>query len=391
MIVLSMVYLYGVLAQYAGNSLSDSVGGNEEQERQAFATLRRVEIAEERDAGRLTPSESNQLLADVEHEVGAVGKRRKHFFRTDVSFARWLMLGAMAIMVLGSVSLYQKLGYAAEVVFTQDLQTQQLTPQKITEFLQYRSERYGRTEDWYYLASDYVSAGKYQEAVTAFEKALEKRPQHAEDRVALLAEYALAIFYANDNQSSPKMQTVVKTILQQDPTQATALDLKGVAEFAQHNYLGAVLAWQEAIRYSVRSAERLALLSAIAKARQLGRIDYQQVAPIITHQLAVKIEWDANARPWRSDDVLLVYALAEGEKMPIAIQRVFPEDLEPLILLTNLDALMPTATLAETKKVDVVVKLSSINDNDLTKGRIIGIKHGLLTNSKEIFAIKVAL
>jgi cytochrome c-type biogenesis protein CcmH len=383
MIVMSVLFLY-----YAVIHSVDQLTSSYQED---FIKVRRDEIAQEEGMGRLTSSESLQLLRDLEQETFSQNNRSKRVFDFDVSLARWGVLGAVALTVVGSVSLYQQLGYSTEVAFTQDLQRQKLTPQKVTNFLQYRSERYDRMEDWYYLAADYMQAEHYQEAVMAFEKALAKLPENGEDRVALLVEYAQALFYANGNQSSPQMLTLVNAILQQDPTQATALDLKGVAEFSQQNYLGAVLSWQEAIRYSVRSVERLALLSAIAKARQIGRIDYQQVAPIITHQLAVEIDWDDTSRRWQSDDVLLVYAVIKGQKMPVAIQRVFPEDLGQPILLTNLDALMPTVTLAQTQEVDLVVKLSNINDNDLTKGRIIGIKQDLRINSKEIFAIKVAL
>lgn len=384
MIVLSLVYLFGSMIRPFDRGLNGKGA-------QTFALVRRKEIVQEEEAGRLTPSESSQLLRDLDAEMQSVDGGQKRFFKNDTFFARWVMLSVVVVAVLGSVSLYQQIGYSKEVVFTQDLQTQQLTPQKVSDFLKYRSERYGRVEDWYYLATDYVSAEKYQEAVFAFETALGKLPKNAENRVNLLVEYAQAVFYANGGQSSTKMLKVVDAILQVAPTQATALDLKGVANFSQQNYLGAVLAWQEAIRYSRHSTERLALLSAISKARELGRIDYQQVAPIITDQLAVKIEWDASKLTWHNDDVLLVYAVVKGQKMPVAIQRVFPEDSAQPILLTNLDSLMPTETLAEVDKVDLVVKLANINDNDLTKGRIIGTKHGLLTNHKEIFVIKVAL
>jgi cytochrome c-type biogenesis protein CcmH len=387
MIVMSIVYLFCSITRRLGKYSNNK----DDQNMQAFSIVRRKEIAEEEEAGRLTPSESSQLLIDVDYEANSIDGRQKRFFHNDILFARWVMLCVVVVAVLGSVSLYQQIGYSKEVAFTQDLQTQQLTPQKVNDFLKYRSVRYDRVEDWYYLATDYVGAEKYQEAVAAFEKALEKLPRNAENRMNLLVEYAQAIFYANGGQSSDKMLKIVDAILQVAPTQATALDLKGVANFAQQNYLGAVLAWQEAIRYSVHSTERLALLSAISKARELGRIDYQQVAPIITDQLAVKIEWDASKLTWQRDDILLVYAVVKGQKMPIAIQRVFPEDLGQPILLTNLDSLMPTVTLAEVNRVDLVVKLANINDNDLTKGRIIGTKHGLLTNRKEIFVINVAL
>lgn len=383
MIALSFFCLYRLVLK--------RLGALEDQERRTFDRIRRQEIAEEQEAGRLTASEATQLLQDVDHESTRLKSNKKRTFYLGVSLAQCVMLVVVSAVILGSVSLYQYMGYAKEVRFTEDLQAQRLTPQKISDFLQYRSRRYGGAEDWYYEATDNVSAGRYKDAVLAFEKALEILPRDADGRVNLLVEYAQAIFYANGNQSSSKMKKVVDAILEQNPTEAITLGLKGVAEFDQKNYLGAVLAWQEAIRYNANSSERLALLSAIAKAREAGKINYQQVAPIITHQLAVKIEWDKKTLHWQKNDVLLVYALAKGQKMPVAIQRVFPDDLEQPILLTNLDALMPTATLAEVDKVDLIVKLSNINDSDLTKGRIIGIKSGLVTNHKEIFVINVAL
>lgn len=383
LIVSSLVYLFGSLSHQPRNGSSEA--GH------AFYRVRREEVAQEQEAGRLTASEVSQLLLDIDHEMRGAGSRERFSLSTGTVFARWTILGVLIVTVLGSVSLYQQIGYSKEVIFTQDLQTKRLTPEKITDFLMYRSARYDRVEDWYYLANDYLNAEQYQNAVVAFETALKKLPITAENRVSLLVEYAQAIFYANDGQSSDKMSKVVNAILQIEPNQPTALDLKGVSEFTQGNYLGATLAWQEAIRYNRDSKERLALLSAIGKARQLGRIDYQQVAPIITDQLVVKIKWDTSKVRWQQDDVLLVYAVLRGQTMPIAIQKIFPEDLERPVLLTNLDALMPTATLADTDKVDLVVKLANINDDDLTKGQIIGMKRNLLVNRNEIFVINVAL
>lgn len=383
MMVLSILFLYYSI------TLGSAKNANKAQ--QSFAKVRRAEIVEEVDAGRLTELESKQLLEDIEQESKQDSAKRSYSFGSDSWLAYWVMVLIISIAVLGSVSLYQWMGYSKEVAFTQALQSQQVTPEKVSDFLQYRSRRYDRAEDWYYQATDFVSVGKYNEAVAAFEKSLDKLPESAENRIALLAEYAQAIFYANGNQSSEKMRQVVDQVLEEEPAEATALGLKGVSEFDQKNYLGAVLAWQEAIRYNFRSAERIALMSAVSRARKEGGIGYDQVAPIITDQIAIKIDWDPSKLQWHSNDVLLVYALAEGQKMPVAIQRVFPDELGQPILLTNLDALMPTATLAEMEQVDLVVKLSSVNDNDLTKGQIIGIKDDSAVNSKEIIVINVSL
>ncbi|MBR7888658.1 tetratricopeptide repeat protein [Marinomonas sp. A79] len=383
MLVISLVLFYGAIGREAKRSAKSK--------RASFLQIRRLEIAEEENAGRLTKKESAQLLLDVNHEANTSIQRSFVAQANELPLAGWAMLGAATVTIIGSVSLYQWMGYAKDVAFTEDLQKQRLTPEKITDFLQYRSARFDRAEDWYYLASDHMNSNRYQEAVLAYEKALDTLAQNADGRVNLLVEYAQAVFYANDNQSSAKMLQIVETILTADPTQATALDLKGVAEFTQQNYLGAILAWQEAIRYSARSSERLALMSAIDKARQRGNIDSQAVAPIITDQLAVNLEWDDSQVTWQPDDVLLVYALVAGQTMPVAIQRLYPEDFGRIILLTNLDSLMPTMTLAETNQVDVMVKLANINDNDLTKGRVIGKKTAVLPNRNEIYTIKVAL
>lgn len=382
-LVVSLVLLYGAVVREARLS--------SQGKRRSFLQIRRLEIAEEEKAGRLTQIESAQLLLDVNHEASASTQAAFVTRSNELPLARWLILCAVVVTIVGSVSLYQWMGYAKEVAFTEDLQKQQLTPEKITDFLQYRSTRFDRAEDWYYLASDQMSRNRYQEAVLSYEKALDVLAPNDGGRVNLMVEYAQAIFYANDNQSSPKMVKVVDTILSVAPTEATALDLKGVAQFTQQNYLGAVLAWQEAIRYSARSSERLALMSAIDKARQLGKIDYQEVAPIITDQLAVNINWDDTQLAWQPDDVLLVYALVSGQTMPVAIQRLYPEDFGRIVLLTNLDSLMPTMTLADVNEVDVVVKLANTNDKDLTKGRIIGKKQAVLPNRNEIYTIKVAL
>ena len=348
-------------------------------------------ILEEEQRGRLSQEERERLLLDLEYENGLQIqlKSRPKATKPKTLLAIWLT--ALVFIVLGSTVMYQHLGYSKEVVFHQQLEANRLTPEAVRDFIQYRSRRYDRAADWYYEATDFMSTEDYPLAVAAFEQALKKLPANDEGRITLMAEYAQAIFYAQDNQTSPKLEKIVEDILQQEPTQAMALGLKGVIEFDQKKYLAAVLAWQEAIRYNANSMERLALLSGIKTARELGGISYQTAPAIITDSLLVNLDWDPQEIQWHEQDVLLVYALAEGEKMPIAIQRVMASEADKPILLTNLDTLMPTVSLADVENVDLVVKLSNLNEKDLTKGQIIGIKSHVKPNSKQIFVIKLGL
>ncbi|KZN12897.1 tetratricopeptide repeat protein [Marinomonas sp. TW1] len=386
LIITLLISCFGYFFWYLGRQQT-----LDDQTHEAFFDLRQTEIADETQLGQLSDEESQQLTADLAFEKKVSQTKVSFSSAVQGRFAEWCVLLFFTLAVVGSVSLYQDLGYAKDVQFHQAMGAETLSPAQVSAFLQYRSRRYDRAEDWYYEAVDEVQAGQYSKAVLAFEKALERLPADSQDRLNLLVEYAQAIFYANQNQSSEALEKALQRIFAIAPNQPNALGLKGVIEFDQANYLGAVLAWQEAIRYNPNSAERMALLAAIRKARQLGKISYQTLAPIITDQIAVQLTWQATDRQWQPNDVLLVYAQVSGQKMPVAIQRVLPQDLASPILLTNLDALMPTVNLAEVEQVDLVVKLANLQDADLTKGQIIGIKRDVVTNRKEIFTIKLAL
>lgn len=386
LIVTLLISCFGYFFWYLGRqqTLNDRT-------HEIFFDIRRTEIADEKQSGQLSVEESKQLTADLAFEQRASQTKSSFSSASHSRFAQWSVLLFFILSVVGSISLYQGLGYAKDVQFHQAMMSESLTPQQISTFLQYRSRRYDRAEDWYYEAVDEVQAGQYSKAVQAFEKALARLPEESQDRLNLLVEYAQAVFYANKNQSSERLERVLQRIFAIAPNQPNALGLKGVIEFDQANYLGAVLAWQEAIRYNPNSAERMALLTAINKARQIGHISYQTLAPIITDQITVQLTWQASDIQWQPNDVLLVYAQVPGQKMPVAIQRVLPKDLASPILLTNLDALMPTANLAEVEQVDLVVKLANLQEADLTTGQIIGTKRGVVTNRKKIFTIKLAL
>lgn len=383
MLVASIVYLY--------LSVQKSLAQNSSIQRESFNSVRQREIKMEEEIGRLSAEESSRLLSDLRLEAQSMHQAPAYLDYQEIRVSRCILLAVSSFVVLGSVALYQHLGYAKEVLFTQHLQTKTATPKMVSDFLQYRSQRYGKAEDWFYEATNFMSTGNYQKALVAFQRTLDKLPPESPDRVEVMVQYAQALFYANNNQSSAKMEQVVNDVLSIDPKQATALGLKGVANFDNKDYKNAVIAWQDAARNNRNIDERNTLLSAIVKARQIGGISYKEIPPVITNAIAIKVDWDAKKVTWQPDDVLLVYARIPGQKMPIAIRKVSPKALGKPIVLTNLDNLMSSTTLQSVDKVDVIVKLSTINSSDLTKGRVIGIRKALPSNSESIYSIKVSL
>lgn len=354
-----------------------------------FLTVRSQEVKEEQSIGRLTADEAAQLLEDVGNEARYAEQHATVSFAKDARLARIVLSAMIAAVMVGSVALYQKLGFAPEVSFTQKMIDQSATEQEVADFLAYRVQRYDRAEDWYYLANDQVMTQQFDQAIDSFREVLARVEQGSEDAVNVQVELAQTLFYANNNTVSQPMIEAVSAALKQHPQNSKALGLQGIIEYDSGRYKDAILVWQNAILNGSDRNERMDLLAGIAAARKQGGITEQMVPPIVTHTLHLQLDLDA--RKLSSADVFLVYAQRPGQAMPVAIQRVPVTQIQAPIVLTNLDSLMPGETLADVTTVDIVVKRSSSSASDLTLGEVVGHLRSIPSNSDKIFKVNVGL
>jgi cytochrome c-type biogenesis protein CcmH len=354
-----------------------------------FSVIRRKEIEDEVAFGRISPNEAQQLEEDLTLEETAKSKGYHYVLNNRMT---QLMLAIFVVAsVLGSVSLYEKLGFHKEVAFTAAISSKSMSPEKLSDFLTFRANKYGRAEDWYFVAQDFLSQNDYLQALPAFDKALAKMPgDEVDNKIRVLVEYAQAIFYANGQKVNERMKEAVDEVLLLDPNQATALGLKGIAEFDSKNYIGAITAWQKAIVNGQNPNERSALLEGIRKARETGNISEADIPSLIKQRLSIQLDLSA-MKSIDPRSVFLVYARLPDQPMPIAIKRLSVNDITQIIELTNLDNLMPGITLADAKKVDIIVKLAKITDTDLTQGKIIGSKKGVFIEKTKLLIIPVSL
>ena len=356
----------------------------------SFAQVRAKEIDEEIALGRINHIEAAQLRRDLVSEETIQQKQQQTFYRQDSQQIRIVLAIVLVVVVLGSTSIYQRLGFAREVTFTQLINEDGMTPDKLTQFLQFRADKYSRVEDWYYVAQDHLGRNEVSQALMAFDKAVTLMPVDMENRLDVLVEYAETIFYANDSKVSDKLQQIVEQILVLAPEQATALGLKGVIAFEQQDYLTALLSWQKAVLVGRNYDERMALLAGIEKARQMGAISEDRVPSVINKRLRIRLAIDALTQ-LPANSLLLVYAKSTLQPMPVAIKRVAVDQLQGIVELTNLDNLMPGMTLSEMTEVDIVVRLAKEGDADLTQGKIVGRLNGVDANERQLLTIKVAL
>ena len=361
----------------------------QEDSGKSFLAIRKQEVAEELAAGRLTDNEAKQLNADIVSEAQYINQHGALTLNKEVRWARIALSAAVAVILVGSVFLYQRLGFAPEVMFTQKMVERSASDEDISEFLNYRVARYDRAEDWYYLASEQVLAGDYPAAIASYRRVLKKLEVDSADRVNVQVELAQAMFYANNNTVSQTMRETVAEVLKTAPNNVKALGLQGIIDFDAADYQAAVMTWQKAIRLGSDRQERMDLLSGIAAARKQGGITEEQVPALITHRLQLQLVLEKGVLS--NDDVFLVYAKSSDQPMPIAIQRISAAEFGVPIVLTNIDNLMPGKTLSDVEQVEVVVKRSQNNAQDLTQGEIVGYLSSVPSHSSNIFKVNVSL
>ncbi|TBR43144.1 hypothetical protein CBF23_005520 [Marinomonas agarivorans] len=363
---------------------------------QNFSDVRQAEIKEELTVGRLSTDEAQQLTKDLKIETNLANKQVSHtYYDAAISpFAIKVFAVFIALTLLGSVALYQTLGFNNEVMFTDKLRQGTTTPADVSEFLSYRAQKYQAPQDWYWFGEDLLNQKNYVAASQAFAKALNSLTTagavESQDELAILIAYSQSLFFENNQKPTPELERVLARILTINPNQTDALGLQGVVAFEKANFKEAILLWQKAIRAGAGISERASLLDGIAKAREVGNISNQQIPELITHRIKVKASLN-NPEKLTNDALFLVYAKTAQQPMPVAIKRILPNQLNNVIELTNLDNLMPGASLQDLSKVDVVVKLTSIHAQDLTKGKDVALVKNLSVNSSETVNIAIQL
>ncbi|SBS24815.1 formate-dependent nitrite reductase complex subunit NrfG [Marinomonas aquimarina] len=380
--VICLLYLIRSVLRQRGYQQREDAGQN-------FLTIRQQEVEEERAAGRLTDSEAQQLHEDIVSEAHYINQHGALTLNKEIRWARIALAAAVALVLVGSVALYHRLGFAPDVMFTQQMMERSADEEDISEFLNYRVARYDRAEDWYYLASEQVLAGDYPSAIASYRQVLQKLDSDSADRVNVQVELAQAMFYANNNTVSQSMRETVADVLRAAPNNVKALGLQGIIDFDAADYQAAIVTWQKAIRLGRDRQERLDLLSGIAAARKQGGISEEQVPALITHRLQLQLVLEKGAMA--NDDVFLVYARAAGQPMPVAIQQVSAAEFAVPIVLTNIDNLMPGKTLSEVDEVEVIVKRSHNGAQDLTQGETVGYLSSVPSHSSKIFKVNVSL
>ncbi len=265
-------------------------------------------------------------------------------------------------------------------------------------------------QGWAMLGRTYSVLGRNDEAVKAYESAIQ---QNGDDAV-LIADYADALAVKNNRTLAGEPMKWVRRALELDPKNVKALALAGTDAFDRKDFAGAVKHWEELLKVAPAEGNFIQQVQAsVAEARQLGGLpsgnttpagapkggaapgagganaaaaagpaaaaapaNSQAVAPgaalnaTVSGTVSLSPRLAAQAGP---DDTVFIFArAAEGSRIPLAVLRKRVRDLPASFTLDDSLAMSPAAKLSGVPRVIVGARVSKSGNATPSPGDLTG-------------------
>lgn len=226
-------------------------------------------------------------------------------------------------------------------------------------------------DGWFLLGRTRLQLGEFEAAASAFGEVAARSP----DSLAPKVFRAQALYLAEDRELTPRVREVVDAVLEQEPGQPIMLELLAMDAFRDGRFAEAAEGFARVLETPVRDpARREFLEDGLARARDLAGLPAQDDAgsdgdadtdaadpddPRL--RVEVRLAPDLLEGLPASARVFVLARAAGGPRMPLAVQRVAPDE-RISVTLSAADAMSPEATLTSVDRVEVVARLSLSGD-----------------------------
>lgn len=237
-------------------------------------------------------------------------------------------------------------------------------------------------EGWLLLGRSYVSMGRIEDGLNAYQSAYQQAPNDPD----VLVSYAQGLARAKGNDFSGEPANLIRTAYQADPKHPTAIWMMGLLHFNQGEYQTTIDYWQqlaamlppdsnqgkELARYIAQAKERLApgssailaspAVQSAAQAPAVAQAKTPSNAPAATSGKAIRVRVSldptlaAQAAP--TDRVFIFARALSGPPMPLAAVSKQVRDLPLELTLDDSLAMMPQMKLSLFPQVRVGARVS---------------------------------
>lgn len=363
LIVLSLILLVFLLAPL--HTSSDAVVDQSEENLRLYK-----ERCAELESSDLDEEQRAALQLELDREfLSSAGSAAAS--NEQVPARRWpLVLAMLAVVVSGSLFLYQQWGASDQLLATELLEkagqvelTQGEREQLIAR-LKKASAHQPDNAEWTYLYGRLLTMnGNFDEAAKVFADILVQLPQDAvADRAATMTLLAQSRFFAADQKPDPEIYALLKEAAELEPNNRQTQGLAGMLAFELKDYRAAVGHWKMVWLSLPDSPESQMLAQGIKRAAERLQESGESIdlswLQRATLKVLVDISPEARAAAADNDTVFVLARAVSGPPMPLAVQKLTVAQLPLEVTLSDAQAMAPGMNLSSHDQVTLVARLS---------------------------------
>ncbi len=361
------------------------------------------ELETEKDAGRVSQGDYEALVLEVKRNLLTDTQNVTAQTESENS-GRWVSPVMAVFMIVGSVLLYNHLGFENELAITDLLErsnSSEFSKQDSEDLLVRLNDKVAKTpkdvEAWYMIGRIQFEMGDYKQSVKGFNGVLMNLPNDAKtDQAVAMAQLAQAKFFANNRQLDKSTQSLLEATLEINPRETTALGLLGVAAFDSQDYMGAVKYWRQLLALMPpNNPNTQAIKGGIEKA--LMQLKPEQISalqaeikkqPAVSIKVTVDLAEEIRAQVPENADLFILAKAESGPPMPLAVKRLSNNSWPITVVLDDSMAMMPSLKMSNFDKVVITARISKGGEGIANPGDIEG-SSGVIESSTKKASVMI--